>query len=112
MPLPHEAWTSLVSALLSGYALNFQPPLEKWELAEFGSHHYFLSLPDSDVDFQLQLWRLPPGLAPVDVTVTIGECIRRLAASWPSITGVASCRFGLPDHPERPYWAQRGPLCA
>ena len=84
----HEAWKALVFELLSGIASSFRPPLGRWELCEFGSHRYGCSLPDSDVDFQLKLHDLVPGLAAVDVTVTIGQSIREYAASWPSITGV------------------------
>ena len=113
MPLPDEVWKGLVFALLSGYAANFQPLLGGWEVAEFGSHRYLLALPDSDVDFQLKLRCLPPGLAAVDVTMAIGTSIRRLAAQWQLITGVACCRFGFPRAsrpPGPPGAALLGPM--
>ena len=84
----HDAWAQLVVVLLHGLAMRMYPRLpEGWQLAPFGSHHYRLSLPDSDLDVQLQVRALPPGLTSTDVTMAIGQGLR--GCSWPAVSGAS-----------------------
>ena len=86
----HEAWAQLIMTFLESFVKCMEPPLHGWELLQFGSHHYGMCLPDSDLDVQLQLSMLPvniPGMTSTDVTVAIGEAIRK--SQWAAVSGVS-----------------------
>ena len=89
----HEAWTRVIMTFLESFVKSMRPPLIRWELKEFGSHHYGLSLPDSDVDVQLQLPMLPAGLKEQDVTMAIGQAIRQ--SQWAAISDVSDAVMWL-----------------
>ena len=83
----HEAWRRLIMTFLTSFVKRTRPPLHGWELKEFGSHHYGMSLPDSDVDVQLQLSMLPIGVKEQDVTIAIGQAIRQ--SQWAAVSDVS-----------------------
>ncbi len=85
--LAHEAWVRLIIKFLAIIVSHFEPHLQEWNLQQFGSHCYLCCLPDSDVDVQLAVQWLPPGVTDVDVTVGIAGAIRHRAITWHKLSG-------------------------
>ena len=83
----HEAWMLLIMTFLASFVESMQHPLQRWELKEFGSHGYGMSLPDSDIDVQLQLSVLDNGRSEPDITMAIGQAIRQ--SQWAAISDVS-----------------------